>query len=177
MARLQKMKDAGHTVVSIWGCEFRKLLHNTPGLENELCSHSYVKNTPINIRDALYGGRTEASKTYYKVKDGEQFRYVDVISLYPYICKYGKFPVGHSEVYVGADCPPDCLDREGVIQCKVLPPRELYHPVLPYKSNSKLMFPLCSSCADTVNQDDCTHSDERCIVGTWVVDEGRRDGL
>ena len=94
MARLQKIKDAGYTVVSIWGCEFRKLLRNTSGLENELCSAHYVKNSPINIRDALYGGRTEASKTYYRVKDGEKIRYVDVISLYPYICKYGKFPVG-----------------------------------------------------------------------------------
>jgi len=64
MARLQKIKDAGYTVVSIWGFEFRKLLRNTPGLEDELCSHPYVKNAPINIRDALYGGRTEASKTY-----------------------------------------------------------------------------------------------------------------
>jgi hypothetical protein len=26
--------------------------------------------TPLNIRDALYGGRTEATKTYYKVKQG-----------------------------------------------------------------------------------------------------------
>jgi len=46
------------------GCEFRKLLRNTPGLENELCSHPYIKNVLINIRDALYGGRSEASKTY-----------------------------------------------------------------------------------------------------------------
>ena len=125
MARLQKIKDAGYTVVSIWGGEFRKLLRNTPGLENELCSHPYVKNAPINIRDALYGGRTEASKTYYIVEDGEQIHYVDVISLYPYICKYGKFPVGHSEVYVSADSPPDCVDREAIIKCKVLPPRRL----------------------------------------------------
>ena len=49
-----------------------------------------------------------------------------------------------------------------------------YHPVVPYKSNSKLMFPLCSACADTMNQDDCTHSEERCIDGTWIVDEVRK---
>jgi hypothetical protein len=65
------MKDFGYTVISIWGCEFRKLLSDTPGLENELCTHPYVKNAPINIRDALYGGRTEASKTYYRVKKGK----------------------------------------------------------------------------------------------------------
>jgi hypothetical protein len=175
MARLQKIKDAGYTVVSIWGCEFRKLLRNTPGLKNELCSHPYVKNAPINIRDALYRDRTEASKTHYRVEEGKEILYVDVISLYPYICKYGIFRVGHPEVYVGADCPPECVDREGVIKCKVLLPRKMYHPVLLYKSNSKLMFPLCSACADTMKQDDCTHSDEECcIVGTWVVDWVRK---
>jgi hypothetical protein len=78
-------------------------------------------------------------------------------------------------VYVGGDCPPECVDREGIMKCKVLPPRELYHPYLPYKSNSKLMFPLCSACPDTINQDDSTHSHEgRCIVGIWVVDEFRK---
>jgi len=111
-----------------------------------------VKNSPINIRDSVYGGTSEASKTYYRVKQGEQIRYVDVISLYPYICKYGKFPAGHPDVYVGADSPLDCLDREGIIKCSVLLPRKLYHPVFPYKSNSKVMFTLCSTCGDTMNQ-------------------------
>jgi len=93
-ARLQKIENADNNkVVSIWGCEFRKLLSENPGLENELYSHPSVKNSPINIRDALYGGRTEATKTYYIAKEGEKIHYVDVISLYSYICKYGKFPL------------------------------------------------------------------------------------
>ena len=30
------------------------------------------------------------------------------------------------------------------------------------------MFPLCKTCADTLNQHPCTHSDEgRVILGTW----------
>jgi hypothetical protein len=62
MASLQKIRGAGYIVVSIWGCEFIKLLRENPGLENELSSHLYVKNSPVNIRDALYGGRTEATK-------------------------------------------------------------------------------------------------------------------
>jgi hypothetical protein len=131
MARLQKIKDSGYKVISIWVCEFKKLLRENPGLENELCSHPYVKNSPINIPDALCGGRTETSKTWYRTKQGEAIHYVDVISLYPYICKYGKIPVGHPEVYVGENCPAKCLDREGIIKCKVLPPRKLYHSVLP----------------------------------------------
>jgi len=146
-ARLQKIENAGYKVLSIWGCEFRKLLSENPGLENELYSHPSVNNSPINIRDALYGGRTEATKTYYIVKEGDKIHYVDGISLYSYICKFGKFPLDHPKLYLGTDCPPDCLDREGIIKCKVLPPMKLYNPVLPYKSNYRLMFPLCSACA------------------------------
>jgi hypothetical protein len=63
MGRLQKIKSAGYTVVSIRGCEFRKLLLQNPGHENELISNPYVKNSPFNIRDVLYGGRTKANKT------------------------------------------------------------------------------------------------------------------
>jgi len=100
---------------------------------------------------------------------------VDVISLYPYNCKYGKIPVGHPKVYVGSDCPPDCLEREEIIKCKVFPPKNTYHPVLPYKSNCRLMFPLCSACADMMNQGNCKPNGvERCIVGTCVVDEVRK---
>jgi G:T-mismatch repair DNA endonuclease (very short patch repair protein) len=53
MARLQKIRDAGYNVVSMWGCEFRKLLRENPGIANKLSSHPYLKNSPINIRDAL----------------------------------------------------------------------------------------------------------------------------
>jgi G:T-mismatch repair DNA endonuclease (very short patch repair protein) len=35
-ARLEKVKNVDLAVVSIWGCEFRKLLREIPGLENEL---------------------------------------------------------------------------------------------------------------------------------------------
>ena len=55
MARLQKIKDACYTVVSIWGCEFRKLLRDTSGLENELCLHPYVTSGKnLNVAVAAY---------------------------------------------------------------------------------------------------------------------------
>ena len=61
------------------------------------------------------------------------------------------------------------------MKCKVLPHRKLYQPVLTYKCNSKLMFPLCSACANTMNQGSCSHSnEERCIVGTRIVDKVRK---
>jgi len=71
-ARLNKIENAGYKVVSMWECDFKKLISQNPGLEKELCSHPCLKNSPLNIRDALYGGRTEATKTYYKIQQGEK---------------------------------------------------------------------------------------------------------
>jgi len=42
-ATLQKISDAGYTVVSIWWCEFKKHLCDNPGLQNELCSKFLCK--------------------------------------------------------------------------------------------------------------------------------------
>ena len=50
----------------------KKFICQNPGLEKELSLHPYLKNSPLNIRDALYGGRTEATKTYYKIQQGEK---------------------------------------------------------------------------------------------------------
>jgi len=56
-----------------------------------------------------------------------------------------------------------------------LPPRKLYHTVFLYKNGSKLILPLFSTCADTMNQGNYAHSHvERCIVGTWVLDLVRK---
>ena len=56
------------------------------------------------------------------------------------------------------------------MKCSVLPPRALYHPVLPYRTQGKLMFPLCRTCVDNLQQEPCHHSDaERTLHGTWVT--------
>jgi hypothetical protein len=47
-------------------------------------------------------------RLHYKAREGETIQYVDVMSLYSYICKYGKLPVGHPVVHVG----DTCKDRE-----------------------------------------------------------------
>jgi len=42
-------------------------------------------------------------------------------------------------VYVGAYCPCDFSDSDGIIKCKFLPSNKLYHPVL--QLVSKVIFP------------------------------------
>jgi len=101
-ARLNKLENAGYNVVSIWGYQITKLLRDNPVLENELCSHPYVKNTPLNIRDALYGGRNKYTKIYYTVKEVEDIHRVDVIILWPSFVNMARFP---RVTLKGADFP------------------------------------------------------------------------
>ena len=82
-------------------------------------------------------------------------------------------PVGHPEIIT--ENFQDISNYFGFIKCKVLPPRGLLHPVLPYRTKNKLMAPLCKTCADQAdpsNRNPCTHTDEeRAIEGTWAHTE------
>ena len=63
-----------------------------------------MEQSPLHTRDALYGGRTEAMRLHYKVQGNETLHYIDVMSLYPYICEYFKFPICHPVIHVGEAC-------------------------------------------------------------------------
>jgi G:T-mismatch repair DNA endonuclease (very short patch repair protein) len=173
MARIGQIAGAGYRVEVQRECEFGERI------QSELQTHPLVQKAPLKTRDALYGGRTEAMRLHCKIREGQEtIEYVDVMSLYPYICKYGKLPVGHPVIHAGDACRDTeaMLQKEGLIKCKVLPPTRLYHPVLPYRCHNKLLFCLCRACAVEQNfKDECPHEtvEERALTGTWVIDEVR----
>ncbi len=88
------------------------------------------------------------------MKPGEKVRLMDVCSLYPDICKNGQFPIGHPTLMVGPLQPISVMQRpyRGMIYCQVIPPQNLFIPLLPYCSKGKLTFPLCTACANEHNQ-------------------------
>jgi hypothetical protein len=100
------------------------------------------------------------------------------MSLYPYICKYFKFCIGHPVIHVGNDCldTDALLQKDGLMECSILPPKHLFHSVLSFRCNNSLLFCLCRSCAMEQNRtEDCTHETdaERTLTGTWVLYEIR----
>jgi G:T-mismatch repair DNA endonuclease (very short patch repair protein) len=102
MQRLEKITRVGYQVIVQWKCDFeRDILSKQP----ELHTHPEFDREPLNTRDALYGGRNEAMRLYYKGREGETIQYCDIMALYPYICKYFKFPVGHPVIHVGMWMP------------------------------------------------------------------------
>ena len=164
------IKNAGYNHVSIYECQLAKNKDFRKFAEN--FTQEIVE--PLNPREAFYGGRTNVTKLLYNFKENECGRYVDFCSLYPTVQYYQKYPIGHPTKIFN----PEKYDKSwyGLIKCKVVAPKGLYHPVLPQRikvdSYEKLVFTLCKACAETRNQNKSEHSDiERSFIGTWKTDE------
>ena len=166
----ETIKSAGYNHVSTYECQLNK------NKEFQKFAKDFDQEIvePLNPRDSFYGGRTNATKLLYKFKENECGRYVDFCSLYPTVQYYQKYPIGHPTKIHNPE--KYCKSWYGLIKCKVVPPRKLYHPVLPQRikvdSYEKLVFTLCKTCAETRNQNKCKHTDtQRSFIGTWTTDE------
>ena len=164
------IKNAGYNHVSTYECQLTKSKDFQKFAKN--FTQEIVE--PLNPRNAFYGGRTNATKLLYNFKENECGRYVDFCSLYPTVQYYQKYPIGHPTKIFN----PEKYDKSwyGLIKRKVVPPRRLYHPVLPQRikvdNYEKLIFTLCKTCAETRNQNKCNHTDaKRSFIGTWTTDE------
>lgn len=157
----------GSKLIEMWECEFKYQKEHDKDLKKFILDNEYVE--PLNPRDSLFGGRTNAIQLYYKTKENEKIKYVDFTSLYPSVQKYDCFPVGHPEIIT--ENFMEINNYFGVVKCSILPPQNLYFPVLGVKMHGKLLFPLCFTCAKE-QLSDCTHNEkERIILGTWITIE------
>ena len=174
--KVQQLREQGYTVVQIWECEWKRLKQTNPEIRSFV--NNLELNDPLNPRDAFCGGRTNAVKLYHQVTPNQKIHYIDVTSLYPWVNKTSVYPKGHP-TFISQPGHTDIHQYFGLIQCKVLPPRDLYHPVLPYRHDSKLLFPLCASCVKEEmpkrpweRSAECNHTDEqRVLTGTWCSPE------
>ena len=169
----QVMPD--YKIHAIWGHEWEEL-KKTDQVKDFLAKLELSE--PLNPREALYGGRTNALKLYYKCSEpGEKINYIDYTSLYPYVQKYGVYPIDHPEIIT-----ENFTNKKyfGLIKCRILAPHGLYIPVLPARINGKLVFTLCKQCAQLQNNNKCDHTDiERALDGTWCtleVDKALENG-
>jgi hypothetical protein len=133
------LKDNGYTINTIWECEWQEL-KNKMSNKKEIESTARAQN--INIRDALFGGRTEAFKSFVKCNENQKIFYDDVTSLYPTVNALDDYCVGFKK-YVQITVEDIASgDFFGVAKVDVIPPKNLYVPVLPDSSKNKLLFHL-----------------------------------
>lgn len=161
-----------YTVTHVWECQLktemkrdeeqRKFINDTKLMSK------YRK--PINLNDAYCGGRVEVINKFMKSSGDTKINYYDVTSLYPFVLSSRDYPIGQPTVYI-CDFPINYLSLHGVIHCKIIPPRRLFFPLLPFKKDGKLLFSLCLTCSH-LNQQHCDHTDEeRSMTSTWCLPE------
>ena len=165
--RINTIRQLGYTVTAIWECEYDRLVKQNPDF------FKYLPDT-LTIRSALYGGRTECFQIYNDyVAQKRRGRAVDIVSLYPSCMVANVFPVGKPLYIDGRDIPQpfNINDYFGIISCEVVPPAQLYIPVLPYKTkkSGKLTFPLCAECVEH-RITNCSHFNQTCrnLRGCWT---------
>ena len=153
-----------HKIEVMWECDFEKMKKHNADLQKFL--EKCVIKSPLKPRDALFGGRTNSIKLYHKCQHNEKIKYYDFTSLYPYVQKYCDYPIGLPEIIT--ENFQSIENYYGIVKCRILPPRNLYFPVLPIKLKGKLFFTLCHKCVNE-HITKCEHNDkERCLEGTWV---------
>jgi hypothetical protein len=168
--RKQFFKSKGYNYIEMWECHFDEQIKASPEIKQFVDSLKY--DFPLDPRDALYGGRTNAIKLMHSIGLGEVIKYVDVKSLYPYVNKWGRYPLGHPDIITGQF--KSLTEYEGLVKCTLLPPREIFLPPLPYRTGGKLTFPLCRSCVESTELivGRCQHNAaDRQLTATWCTEE------
>ena len=93
MERQLLLEAAGYKVETMWGCDWKKEKAKLPPEEKNWLEQ-LARDSNINIRDALFGGRTEVFKRYFKCSKGQKVYYFDVVSLYPAVNALDPYAVG-----------------------------------------------------------------------------------
>jgi hypothetical protein len=140
------LEGAGYTVKTIWECEWSKQKALMTQARRKAIEQQ-ASDEPIQIRDALFGGRTECVNTYVKCTQGQKIFHFDITSEYPTVNALDDYPVDFKQVY--KPTIEEIMDDSfiGIVKCSVVPPKDLYIPVLPDRvkaadGSEKLLFHL-----------------------------------
>nr|CAD2176394.1 unnamed protein product [Meloidogyne enterolobii] len=152
--RIRLLKEAGIWTIPVWECEVMKDLEECPEMSQFFDKLPDIG--PLYPRDAFHGGRTgplslkcDLEGTFEKDYEISCF---DVVSLYPAVNFYAFYPIGHPKVLelnknVNWTKPEDLHPFKGLFKIFIIPPDDLYLPVIPENIHGKLIFHLCRSCA------------------------------
>ena len=112
LAISEKIRSNNYELIEKWECMFDTELSQNDQLQRFVRENvNNLKRKPLDARDAFFGGHIGNTVKVFDCKDREKIKYVDVSSLYPYICKRSKFLLDHPKIYVGEE---DCRQFIGV---------------------------------------------------------------
>ena len=94
---IARVTNSGFMISVMWECEWDNLVKENSEIKEHL--DRYSLSSPLTPLEALYGGRCIP----FSCTDTSVIKYVDVQSLYPYVCKNKHYPIGHPRCLIGPD--------------------------------------------------------------------------
>ena len=175
-AKENALRNHGYNLEVMWEHDWDKLCQDDANVKDFVTTLQLVE--PLQPRNAFFGGRTGTVTLHAVASEGEEIRYVDITSLYPWVNKNAVYPIGHPTIITQPRIQ-DIANYFGIALVDILAPSNLFHPVLPVRSGEKLTFPLCASCVKEEQAKPmlqrtyyCQHTDaERMLRGTWCTPE------
>jgi hypothetical protein len=70
--KTEYLKNQGYNVVEVWECEIKRELADDEDMRHYFDNYDGVDS--LEPHDALYGGRTNASRLYHECEDDEKIR-------------------------------------------------------------------------------------------------------
>ena len=170
-AERKKRLETVMPVIEVWEHEIEDLLNQDREFREFYDTCKVV--TRLTGRDSLLGGRVECHRSFAKSSLEKEIRVFDIVSLYPSVFSMEKYPLGHPTVITQfTEEEKGTLPFEGIVKCRVLPPRDLALPVLGISVCEGLYFVNCYTCL-IKRHSNCTHEkeDDRALTGTWCTVE------
>ena len=89
----EKIRSYNYNLIKKWMCEYEKECLENESMRQFVQEVNLKMHVTLNPRNSFFSGRTGNTAKVYDVQDNQKFKYIDVCSLYPYICKRGKTPL------------------------------------------------------------------------------------
>ncbi len=94
--RRKQLQLMGYTLHERWSHEEGDL----GVIDNSLSMYDCMAGQRQRNDGGFYGGRTEVFKPLWKCEEDEKIKYIDVVSLYPWVCATQKMCVGFPRIYM-----------------------------------------------------------------------------
>lgn len=182
-------KYKAEDIVVVWGCEWEKERTDNPAVAKYLADFPLRPLTRLQPQKAVKGSLCESYVLYFnssgqKPASPRTLRAVDMSSLYPHVAATTDFPTGAYIKLVGEEIDEtkvsfneDQFSYEGtaylgLLQVRVLPPRDLLHPFLLTTIAHQTLAVLCRSCALRAQKSICKHkANARALTDVWTSAE------
>ena len=94
----EELRRAGYHVVELWECDYDKTYKDDPDLRN-FGGLRIDKQRPFESQEMLYlvVRLTQPNPIRKSIKHREEIKYIDVCSLYPFICQVRTFSTWTSQ--------------------------------------------------------------------------------